>query len=264
MNEFFQIPNICPICSFPTSLEGDFLYCRNRICPAKLTGSVQVWIRQLGLLHWGDALIDSLTSSDNPKIKSVADLYRLSVKEIADHCSGVKVAKKCYDILHSNKEISLELLLSSLNIPNFGLATATEVVQAGFDTIDKIISMTYDDLLKIPNIGEKTAEQIIQGLIVKIELIRDLESVLKIKDPDSGGSLNGKSFCITGDLSKPRKAVEKMILDAGGMVKSSVNKTLSYLITNDLTTNSGKMKKAQQCGIQVINEQNLYDLLNIN
>ena len=124
--------------------------------------------------------------------------------------------------------------------------------------------MTYDDLLKTPNIGEKTAEQIMQGLILRNELIRDLEAVLIIKEPNAGGFLQGKSFCITGELSQPRKAVEKMILDAGGVAKSSVTKTLSYLVTNDSSTGSGKMKKAQKYGVSVINEQDLYNLLNTN
>jgi len=264
MSELFRIPESCPVCGHPTSLEGDFLFCRNRACPAKLMGSIQVWVKQLGLLHWGDALIEALTNPDNPKIESVADLYRLSVEDIATCCSGMKVAQKCYDILHENKEIALELLLASLNIPNFGLATATDVIQAGFNTVDKIVSMTYNDLLKVPNIGEKTAEQVIQGLILRLELIKDLEQVLNIKKPQSGGSLQGKSFCITGELSKPRKAVEKMILDAGGLAKSSVTKTLSYLVTNDSATTSGKMKKAQKYGVSVINEQDLYNLLDAN
>lgn len=259
----FVIPEVCPVCFFPTTTEGDFLYCRNRLCPARLSGSIQVWIKQLGLLHWGDALVDALTKPDHPMIESVADLYRLTVADLTKCCSGKKMAQKCYDILHANKNITLELLIASVNIPNLGISTATDIVQAGFNTVNKVLSLTYDDLIKVPNIGDVTAKQILEGLESKRSVINELSQVLNIVVPNTNGPLSGKSFCITGDLSKPRKAVQKMIMDAGGVAKDSVTKTLSYLVTNDSSTNSGKMQKAKKLGIPIINESDLNNMLGV-
>jgi NAD-dependent DNA ligase len=121
---YFEIPSLCPICGSPTSVEGDFLFCRSKQCPARLAGSVRTWINRLGLLHWGDAMIEALCDPDKPKVSNVADLYGLTVEDLAACCSGQKMAKKCHDILHSNKSISLELMLAGLNIPNIGLGTA--------------------------------------------------------------------------------------------------------------------------------------------
>lgn len=258
----FKIPDSCPACSSPLSEEGDFLYCRSRACPAQIRGSVLVWVRNLGLLHWGDTLLLNLTKPDDPKIQTLADLYRLTVEDIAKCCSGLKVAEKCYQTLHSNKDIPVELLFGSMNIPNFALSTATDVVQAGYDTVDKILSMSLEQLESVPNIGKKTAISIYNGLREKESQIRDLDTVLTVKKPVIG-NLNGKSFCITGELARPRKIVEKMILDAGGIVKSSVGKTTSYLVTNDTSTGSSKLQNAQKYGVHIIDESALYTLLGV-
>src|SRR5512133_3572737 len=100
----FLIPTNCPACLHPLSVEGDFLYCRNKHCPTRLFGDVKVWVDRLGLLFWGDALIESLTNPDNPNaIHSVADLYSMSVAHLEEHCSGTKVARKCWKVLNDNR-----------------------------------------------------------------------------------------------------------------------------------------------------------------
>jgi DNA ligase (NAD+) len=221
-----------------------------------------VWIRNLGLLHWGDAMLDALTNADPPVVQSLGDLYRLTADDLAEYCSGSKMAEKCYAVLHANKNIPVELLFGSMNIPNFALSTATDVVQAGFDTVDKILAMTLEHLESVPNIGKKTAQLIYDGLREKESQVRDLSKVLNVKAP-TVGSLTGKSFCITGELTRPRKAVEKQILDAGGTVKSSVGKTTTYLVTNDVTTGTSKLQNAQKYGVQIIDEEALYKILDV-
>jgi NAD-dependent DNA ligase len=220
-----------------------------------------VWTGRLGLLHWGDALIDALTDPDDPKVGSIADLYRLSVEDLSSCCSGTKMAKKCHEVLHSNKSVPLELLLAALNIPNLGIATSTDIVHSGHDTVEKVLLMGYDDLLKVPNIGEVTARQVFEGLQGKRDVLQDLSGVLEVRGP-SGGLLKGLSFCITGATSRPRKSVQKSILDSGGIVKESVGSGLSYLVTNeDPSFNSSKMQKAKKYGTSVISESELDRML---
>lgn len=250
--QYFKIPDLCPVCASRLSVEGDFLYCRSKSCPVQLTGTIKVWVKRLGLLNWGDALVESLTNPDFPKVNSIADLYRLTVEDISDHCSGMKVAKKCFDTLQASRTITFELLLGSLNIPNLALSTATDVVQAGYDTPEKILSASVEDLIRVPNVGSITANMIYNGVQERRSQLFDLCSVLELKT--SSGPLVGKSFCITGSTSKPRKALEKIILDFGGIVKSSVGIGLTYLITNDATSGSSKLKNAQKHGTQIISE----------
>lgn len=260
VSELFKIPDVCPICSAPTVVEGQFLYCRSRNCPVQLTGSVKVWVKRLGLLQWGDALIESLTNPSNPAINSLADLYRLEPEDIVPHCSGMKVARKCYEVMQASKCVTLDLLLASLNIPNLATSTAADIVSAGYNNIDKILALTVEQLLGVPNIGEITAGQVYEGIQSRRDAILDLATVLTIKD-SSAGPLAGSSFCITGATSIPRKALEKKIIEQGGSVKSSVGAGTSYLVTNDPDTGSSKLRNAAKFGTKIITEAALHQMM---
>lgn len=257
----FPIPDFCPICGGTAEIDGSFLYCRSRSCPSKLSGSLKVWVSRLGLLHWGDSLIESLTDGDHPAVSSISGLYELTVEQIADHCSGLKFAKKCYEILHSQKRVKLETVLSALNIPNLGIATSTDIVKAGFDSADKVIALSEKDLVNIPNIGTVTASHLFFGIQGKRDEILSLSKVLTIEGP-SNGPLSGMSFCITGSTSIPRKALQKKIVDSGGIIKESVTAGLNFLVTNeDKSFGSSKMKKAESFGTKVISEQELSQMM---
>jgi len=256
---FFRSPDLCPSCGGIVKDEGSLLYCYNKSCPSKATGSIKVWISKLGLLHWGDSLIESLTSGQNPLVNSVSDLYDLTVVDIAKHSSGIKFAQKCYDVLHSQKSIKIELVLSSLNIPGCGVSTATDIVHFGYDSIDKILALTPEDLILVPNIGEKTAISIWEGIHDRKDLLISLCTKLTINS-GSNGVLSGKSFCITGATSTPRKALQKLILDNGGQVKESVVSGLSYLISNEASSSS-KSIKAEKFGVTKITESDLNVLI---
>jgi NAD-dependent DNA ligase len=222
---------------------------------------VKVWVQNLGLLHIGEATIDSLTSGDPPAVFSVADLYRLSVEDWALHCSGMKMAAKCYAALHGNKELPLELVVSSLNIPNFGLSTATDLVQAGFDTPEAMLLADFEALKAVPNVGDITARQIQEGFLSRSDVLLDILSVITLKAPIAVGPLVGKTICITEATSVPRKALEKRIMDAGGIPKGSVSKTTSYLVTNYPDATTSKMVSAKKHGVPIISESDLVALL---
>jgi DNA ligase (NAD+) len=258
VEDSFSVPSFCPTCGANTEEAGCFLICPNRSCSARSSGSIRVWVNKLGILNWGDALIDSLTTGGTPKVQSVPDLYRLSIEDIAGHCSGMKHARKCYDSLHSQKDITLDLVLSALNITNLGLSTATDIINNGYDSIELISKLTEDGLIKVPNIGPKLAKDLYEGILDKIEVLKDLKTVLNIK-PRVEGSLSNVSICITGNTTIPRKTLQKRIIDNGGTVKETVVSGLTYLVTNeDLSSfTSDKVKKANKYKVNIIKESDL-------
>jgi DNA ligase (NAD+) len=260
--ELFAVPDFCPTCGSPSVEDGDFLFCRSKACPSRLSGALKVWINRLGLLHWGDAVIDAIAGGETPAIQSVADVYRMSPEDLAPFTSGLKMARKLHDVLHSNKSVALELLLCGQNIHNLGMSTSTDIVQAGYDTLEKVLSITFDDLVKVPNVGEITARSILDGLEERRSVLLDLASILDVKKPVSG-TMSGKSVCITGPTSIPRKAIQKMIIDAGGVAKDSVGSGLSCLVTNE-TTRTSKFVKAEKLKIPVLTESELYAMMGVS
>jgi DNA ligase (NAD+) len=67
--------------------------------------------------------------------------------------------------------------------------------------------------------------------------------------------LDGKSFLITGTLSKKRKEIEEEIVAAGGVIASSVSKNLNFLVVG--TDPGSKVDKAAKLGIPTIDEAQL-------
>ncbi|MBY9004144.1 MAG: hypothetical protein KGD73_09260 [Candidatus Lokiarchaeota archaeon] len=72
------------------------------------------------------------------------------------------------------------------------------------------------------------------------------------------GSLDNLSFCITGDVEtfKNRTEVQEYIKNHGGLIKSGVSKTLSYLVTNS-DEPTAKYNKAKELGVRIISEAQL-------
>ena len=82
---------------------------------------------------------------------------------------------------------------------------------------------------------------------------------LTVTIPDistSGDKCQGLTFVITGDVHhyKNRNELKAYIESQGGKVASAVSGSTSYLINNDVTSTSGKNKKAKELGIQIISE----------
>ena len=73
------------------------------------------------------------------------------------------------------------------------------------------------------------------------------------------GPLSGKTFVLTGALSRPRPEFEKMIAAAGGKATGSVTKNTTYLVAGE--GGGSKRDKAAKLGIPVIGEDELLTML---
>ena len=75
--------------------------------------------------------------------------------------------------------------------------------------------------------------------------------------------LSGKMFVITGSLKyyKNRDELISTIESLGGKVSGSVTKKTSYLINNNVTSQSGKNKKAIDLGIPIISENEFIKMI---
>ena len=75
--------------------------------------------------------------------------------------------------------------------------------------------------------------------------------------------LQGLTFVITGKVHhyENRDQVKAAIEAAGGKAAGSVSSKTDYLINNDVTSNSGKNKKAKELGVPIISEEQFLELL---
>ena len=110
----------------------------------------------------------------------------------------------------------------------------------------------------ITSMGPVRESTLLKGLVDKYDLLNSLVTKITVKK-EAVGSLSGKSFCVTGTLSKGRKEIQEMIKNAGGIIKDSVSKDLSYLVVGEDA--GSKLAKADKLNIPVLLEVELMALL---
>ncbi len=76
---------------------------------------------------------------------------------------------------------------------------------------------------------------------------------------EAAGALAGKTFVLTGALSRPRPEFERLIAAAGGKATGSVTKKTDYLVAGE--GGGSKRDKALKLGVPIIDEQSLMQLM---
>ena len=269
------IPTFCPRCETNLIHDGAFIRCINMNCPSRLERTVLYWARSLELDGVGEKLVQQLCSEG--LVKSLPDLYELKVSDISNlERMGIKSASNVIRELESSKKMSLSKFLSALGIPGIGPELATSVATK-VSSIENLLILAnkrneemvennsaIDQLIEIDGIGAKVASQILDGLAIRMDTVRRLQSHLEIHSeatPLSNGSLIGNTFCITGTLTRSRKEIALLIKSNGGKIVNSVSKNLSYLVAGDSA--GSKLENANRLGVEVINESQLNEMLDV-
>lgn len=262
-----KIPEECPVCNSKTLLKDDngvmTLHCLNDDCPAKS-------VKRFTLLVGRNALdIDGVSEAtmerfiDDGLVKTPADIFYLSRQKeriISMEGFGQKSFENLVNSIEKSRETTAAKLLYGLGIPGVGVATAKLIADACSDDWDKIISLSENDIQSIEGIGPVIAKDFVEYFEdpIKSEETRKLREELHIEKRSRSGEkyFVGLTFVITGNLEtfQNREELKAIIEDAGGKVSGSVSKRTSYLINNDLTSMSGKNKKAKELGISIVDE----------
>ena len=269
------IPTLCPRCDTNLIQDGAFIRCTNMNCPSRLERTILYWARSLEMDGIGEKLAQQLCSEG--LVKSLPDLYNLEISDISNlERMGLKSATNVIKELESSKRISLNMFLSALGIPGIGPELATSVanqvtsienllylVNQRNENIDEDNS-AVTQLIEIDGIGVKVANQILDGLTIRMDTVKKLQTHLDIyseSKPLSNGSLSGNTFCITGTLTRSRKEIALLIKSNGGKVVGSVSKNLNYLLAGESA--GTKLENAISLGVQVISESQLNEMLEI-
>ena len=270
-----QIPKTCPVCGKATQIcqENDTktLVCPNPECEAKK-------IKSFTLMVSRDALnIDGLSEATLEKfiakgfIHSFADIFRLNrfEKEITEMDGfGEKSFQNLMAALKQARNTTLPRYLYAIGIAGIGVANAKVLCKAFQYDFEKIKSATMEELSEVDGIGEVLAEGIISYFAdeKKSQNALELLEELQIEEPEQNNEeqiFAGMTFVITGNVYHyaNRNEVKDVIEQKGGKVAGSVSSKTNYLINNDVTSTSGKNKKAKELGIPIISEEEFISML---
>ncbi|MDR2398100.1 MAG: NAD-dependent DNA ligase LigA [Spirochaetaceae bacterium] len=261
-----SLPTLCGSCGTPLEDGGSRLYCPNPGCPKRLLHRLHKWVAVLDIRELGEKLLRQFFEAQ--RIRQLSDLYTLTQEEVAEfERMGELSAAKVIRHIRTPRILSLAAFVAGFDIEGVGETIMEKVVAAGFNTLEALRSAQAEDLAAVYGLGDITARAICTGLA---ETAADMDAVLAagvisiaLPPPDTGQPLRGFSFCFTGELQRMKRSEAREKVKAlGGTVKSAIGKDLSYLVTPDRESGSGKNQKARSLGIPIIDEEAFLSLLN--
>ncbi|MGA8260167.1 MAG: NAD-dependent DNA ligase LigA [Arenicellales bacterium] len=269
----YKFPARCPVCNSEIVYEGGagiIARCSGGLfCDAQRKESIKHFAsrRAMDIDGLGDKLVEQLV--DKRLVKDVADLYALTAEEIAGlERMAQKSAGNLVAALEDSKDTTLERFLFALGVPQVGETTAREL--AGyFGRLDHIVEADTETLQEVPDIGPIVAESIHTFFKQAhnrdvIEKLRRAGVHWKEHDPRSAHKgrqpLAGQTFVLTGTLdSMSRDEAKQALQSLGAKVTGSVSKKTDYVVVG--ADPGSKATKAEELGIQMLDEQGLEKLL---
>ena len=269
----YQIPETCPVCGSKTVRDPDeaVIRCINPACPATRKRSIVHFASRnaMDIEGLGPAMVDLLV--DNGLVDNCAGLYKLTAEQLLPF-EGIqqKSADNLIQAIEGSKGRGLARLLFGLGIRNVG-EKAAQLIARHFGTADALMDLTVDDLWTkkggsvIPGVGQVIAESLVESFSQpefrsQIEQLRESGVKLTEEKEETGVSLAGKTFVITGTLpTMSRKEAQMLIEQNGGKVTASVSKKTSFLLAGEDA--GSKLVKAQTLGIPVVSEAELMQMI---
>lgn len=270
----FLIPDTCPVCGARTEREKDTadIKCTSPNCPAQLERHIINFVGRdaMDIKGFGTVYIEDLVRLGY--IKDVADIFELKKyrEELIEQgiIGKEKNTDKLLDTIEKAKQNDACKLLTGFGIPNVGKAAAKSIMKY-FKSMERLEHATAEELTAVNDIGEISA-QCIRAFFENeknqemVERLKMLGVNMETKEAETiESALTGKTVVVTGTLPNlGRKEAAELIEKYGGKVSGSVSKKTDYVLAGE---NAGsKLDKANQLGITVISEEELYRMLNIN
>ncbi len=268
-NKTFEMPEKCPICGthvVRTEGEVDFR-CVNVNCPAKLRESI-LHFASRGVMNidgMGEALVNQLT--DRHDVKNIADVYGLTEDSLLKlERMGKKSAQNVLREIENSKKLPLERVIFGLGIRFVGERTA-QFLAEHFGAMDALMNASEEELVEVNEVGPRIAKSLAEFFQEPknrdlIKQLRDAGLNLTGEKKQRGTQLAGKTFVLTGTMSRySRDQAKKLIEDAGGKVSGSVSKKTDYVVAGEDA--GSKRDKAKELGVAIIDENAMEELLSI-
>lgn len=277
-----KVPEVCPVCGGRTELKDEegvqTLYCTNPDCMAKKIKLLTHFVSRdaMNIAGLSEMTLEKFVGEN--MIHELSDVFKLRYhreKIVSLEGFGEKSYNNLIESIDKARETTAVRVLYSLGIANIGLATAKLVCRFFDNDIERITKAKPDELTQIDGVGEVMAG-VFADYFNKDENLRTLEHLLlevhienaeaNVNDEGSSegsNTISGLTFVVTGDVEKfkNRRELSDFIESKGGKVTGSVTGKTDYLINNDVTSNSGKNKKAKELGIKIISENEFLELV---
>ena len=266
----YKMIDTCPVCGSPLVRVEAMHFCTNPHCDAKkIEGIIHFSSRDaMDIEGMGEKVVEQFFNQGF--IRSIADIYDLG--QYRDDIIALdgwkdKSIDNLLSAIEKSKQNSLEKVLFGLGIKEVGAKTA-KVLARKYVDIDALSAASEEELAEIADVGPVLVKSLVTWFAD--EKNRELISSLKDKGVNfkyigntvkaAGNYFSGKTVVLTGTLSSMgRKEATTLLEDVGAKVTGSVSKATDCVIAG--VEAGSKLDKAQQLGIQVLDEQEFLALI---
>lgn len=254
-----ELPVECTCCGSILVRDGVNLRCMNKDCADQVVHRLTLFIKKLGVKSASNATLKNFGLTSFEKLMSFIPDKKYK--------SEVKLFDELYAKVFSQ---SKEKLLGAMNFVGLSETLIGKIVSHyGYDTVSS--SSFADEAFKsLPDgIGELTLQKFIDGLseaLAQVNMVINDTRWHFIEGAPASSKVNvvcKGSICVTGSLKfGSRDKFLEFAKAHGYEAKSGVSKGLTYLVNNDINSNSSKNRKAKTLGIQIITEESFMKMLN--
>lgn len=264
--EKYHMPTHCPSCGHElVRIEGEVaLRCINPKCQAQLIEGLKHFVSRqaMNIDGLGTKIIEQLYYHE--LIKDVADIFYLKKEDLLPlERMGEKKVDNLMQAIENAKSQSLEHLLFGLGIRHLGVK-ASRVLAEKYETIDRLMQVTENELVEIYDVGEKLAQSFvtymgnedIRTLIdkLKTQQVNMNYTGQKTSQIEGHPEFQGKTIVLTGKLEQmTRNEASEWLQRQGATVTSSVTKSTDLVIAGKDA--GSKLTKATSLGTTIWNEQ---------
>ncbi len=265
----YKLPENCPSCnSKVTRFDGEAaLRCTSPKCPAQILRNIIHFASKGAMDIEGLGPAVTTTLVENGYINNVADIYELKKEQLLTLGKdvGLFADNLLFAIQHS-KSNNLNKLIFALGIRHIGEKGAILLAET-FNNMQQLFNVTKEELSAIDGFGSVMADSVLDFFAKQTtkDIINKLANAgvnMEYKANHKKSTLTGMTIVVTGTLpTLSRKEAEDLIVNNGGKTSSSVSKKTTYVLAGQAA--GSKLKKAQELNVNVITEQDLFELINV-
>ncbi|KJE35952.1 NAD-dependent DNA ligase LigA [Thalassospira sp. HJ] len=278
----YEFPTECPKCGSHAMREEGEAVTRctgGLICPAQAVERLKHFVSRNAFDIDGMGAKNVEAFFELGWLKSPGDIFRLE----SDHGDAIrkldgwgdKSATKLFDGINERRTVGLDRFIYALGIRQIGQATAKLLARhygslsewrSAMVAANEADSEALRELINIDQIGPGVAKDLIEFMAEdhNREVLDDLQGLLTITDVEapqvSDNPVNGKTVVFTGKLELFSRNEAKVKAESlGAKVAGSVSAKTDYLVAGPGA--GSKLKKAEELGVTVLDEQGWLDLI---
>ena len=254
-----ELPTECPSCGSSLVRDGINMRCKNKDCPDQVVHRLVNFIKKLGVKSASNATLKNFGITSFEKL--------ISFEPDKSYKSEVKLYDELYAKVFSQ---SKEKLLGAMNFVGLSETLVGKIVNHYGYSLVESDSFKIEAYKSLPSgIGVLTLDKFIEDLPEELSNVTAIVNDTRWHwTPDSSGTSSTKtcikgSICVTGSLKfGSRNKFLEFAKEHGYESKAGVSKGLTYLVNNDINSNSSKNRKAKELGIKILSEDDFMKLVN--